>query len=365
MKKHLIAAAVAAAVAVPAAAQVTISGNIEAGYTSKDVRAVGSTTTNTKQSAITGGHFGTPNVMFSGTEDLGGGLKASFTLNREYNMTTGLDTTTGFNQAFIGLSGSFGTVQVGKLNHATRDAGGVYRFFGDIGRLAGSMNSGADQQNTIQYISPTISGFTVSVANSDIDETVASGATTNVAPASLTSYGVRGKIGEVNLSLGRETNKFVAASAGAGQAEWDLDTLAANIDLGAARVGVVVAKQDLSRVGGANGGKRDATGFHVAVPMGAVTLGGSFTNYEVSEAAGGAKPKAEITAIAARYNFSKRTALLASYQTVKNSGAADALGAATATDINGTVAGSSRGLGVVETTNKTASGMGLTVVHTF
>jgi len=365
MKKHLIAAAVAAAVAVPAAAQVTINGTIEVGYTSKDVRAVDSTTTNTKQSAITGGHFGTPAVVLSGTEDLGGGLKASFTLNREFNMTTGLDTNAGFNGAFIGLSGGFGTVQLGKLNHATRDAGGVYRFFGDIGRLAGSMNSPAEQTNSIQYISPAINGFTVSIANSDIDRTVAAGADTNTPPASLTSYGLRGSLGAVNLSLGRETSKF-AGAVGAGQAEFDLDTFGASVDLGVARVGLVVAKQDHALVGGANGGARDAVGVHVAVPMGgALTVGASFTNYEVSPAAGGAKPEADITTIAARYSLSKRTSLAASYQSVKNSGAADALAAAAAGGINAGAAGTSRGLGVVETTNRTASGMGLTVIHTF
>jgi predicted porin len=156
----------------------------------------------------------------------------------------------------------------------------------------------------------------------------------------------------------------VAARA-LGQAEFDLDTLAANIDLGAARVGLVVAKQDLALVGGANGGARDAVGVHVAVPLGAFTVGGSFTNYEVSPAAGGAKPEADVTTVAARYAFSKRTSIVGSYQTVKNSGAAGALAAAAATGINGGAAGSRRGLGVVETTGKTASGIGLTVVHTF
>jgi len=366
MKKHLIAAAVAAAVAVPAAAQVTISGNIEAGLTSKDVRALGSTTGTTRHTSIGAGHVGTPGVVISGSEDLGGGLKAGFTLNREYNMNTGLDSTTGFNSAFVTVSGGFGTLQLGKMNHATRDAGGVYRFMGDIGRLAASMNTGADQQNTVQYISPAMAGVTVSIASSDLSKTVTAGADTNVGPANLKSIGARGSIGGINFSVGRETTSFVAGSAGANQAEHDLDTIAANMNVGSAKLGLVHAKQDLETAAGANAGKRTATGVHGAMPFGAVTVGLSYTTYEVSEAAGGVKPKADITTIGAKYSMSKRTSLFASYQTLKNSGAANALAAATDSDINGsTTIGSTRGLGVVETTGTTASGFGITVVHTF
>jgi predicted porin len=99
--------------------------------------------------------------------------------------------------------------------------------------------------------------------------------------------------------------------------------------------------------------------------MGALTLGVSHSSYEVSLAAGGTKPEATITTLGARYALSKRTSLVGSYQQVKNSGAANALAPAAATGINAGTVGSSRGLGVVETTNQTASGMGLTVVHSF
>jgi predicted porin len=366
MKKHLIAAAVAAAVAVPAMAQnVTISGQIEAGYTSKDVLAIGSTTTNTTQSSIGSGHFGTNQVIFSGSEDLGGGLKAGFSLNREFNTGTGVDDIAGgFNVAMVSLSGGFGTVQMGKFAHSTRDAGGIYRFLGDVGRLATSYNSNDERNSSIEYRSPSINDFTFMVGRGTIGKTVTTNADTNVRPESITSFGARGKVGMLNLHISRETQEF-AGAVGAAQAEFDLDTLAAGVNLGPVMVGLVHVKQSLKLATGANGGDRTATGLHAAMPMGALTLGVSHSSYEVSLAAGGTKPEATITTLGARYALSKRTSLVGSYQQVKNSGAANALAPAAATGINAGTVGSSRGLGVVETTNQTASGMGLTVVHSF
>jgi len=372
MKKHLIAAAVAAAVVAPAAmAQtVTMTGALEAGYTSKDVRAFGSTTTNTKQSAITSGHVITPNITFSGTEDLGGGLKASFMMQEEYNIATGDEDVTNsvgsLSQALVSLSGGFGAISVGKMNHATRDLGGVYRFFGDIGRLAGAMNSVNNVNNTVQYVSPTFSGFRLSVAQGDVDKTVTSSVDTNVDPQSLRTFGISGNIDKLRLAISQEELKWVAASAGAAQAKTKLLSIGGSYDFGVARLGLVYADQDHTLASGANGGERKAMGIHAAAPVtGAITLGASFTNYEVTLAAGGAKPEADVLTLAAQYALSKRTSIYASYQSVKNSGAADALASVSAAGINSGAVGSSRGLGVVETTGTTADGFGLTLVHSF
>jgi len=370
MKKHLIAAAVAAAVAVPAAAQVTITGNLEAGYTSKDVRALGSTTSTTRQSAITAGHVGTPNFTFRGSEDLGGGLKASFFIQEELDTATGSTETTGsttsLSQTFVTLEGGFGAISVGRMNHATRDLGGVYRFFGDIGRLSGAMNSANNSTNTVQYVTPAIGGFKISAAASNVGKTVSSGATTGVNPQRQTSCGASGKVGALNLAIASEELTFGGASAAALQGKYELNSFGANTNIGSIRVGIVYADQESTTVAQANGGERNALGLHLAMAAGNnVTVGGSFTSYEVTPAAGGAKPKADVMTVAAKYDLSKRTAVFASYQQVKNSGAANALAAMSAAGINSGSAGSSRGLGVVETTNTTASGMGLTVVHSF
>jgi hypothetical protein len=67
MKKHIIAAAVAAAVAVPAMAQVTISGNIEAGRAS--IKAGTTTAASYTQAGVESQITGTPEVRFSGAKD--------------------------------------------------------------------------------------------------------------------------------------------------------------------------------------------------------------------------------------------------------------------------------------------------------
>ena len=58
MKKHLIAAAVAGALAVPAMAQVTIGGYIEAGYQNLTLDGDATTETNEEAKALTGSVFG-------------------------------------------------------------------------------------------------------------------------------------------------------------------------------------------------------------------------------------------------------------------------------------------------------------------
>ena len=378
MKKSLLALAAMGAFVGTAQAQssVTVSGLLEAGYTSKDVRALGSTTSNTKQSAITGGstnggHVVTPQITFSGTEDLGGGLSAGFFIQEEFDTATGSTETTNsatkLSQTFVTLgSKQFGSINVGNKNHATRDIGGVYRFMGDIGRLNANFNLTNNFMNTIEYVSPTVSGFSISAGHGSAGKSTASSADTNVTPASLTTFGIRGTVGKGTIAATHETNKTVAAAAGAAQPKLTQTTLAGNYDFGMAKVGLVYAGQDYKLATGADGGKRNAMGVHLAAPVTkAITLGASLTQYKVKPAGGGAEPKADVLTLAAQYAFSKRTSIYGSYQTLKNSGAANALAGLSATSINGGSASGTRGLGVVETTGQTASGMGLTIVHSF
>jgi predicted porin len=170
MKKHLIAAAVAAAVAAPAMAQVTVSGTLETGYVSfdRDDADDGRYT-----ASSLGAQQATSVLEFKGSEDLGGGLKASFTLGQEFAGADGISGGAWDNDgarlqtAKIDLDGSFGTISMGTFAHATRDAGGVYRFMGNIGRVAAEFNSGDTQRDSIQYVSPAFGGFKLSFGKGD------------------------------------------------------------------------------------------------------------------------------------------------------------------------------------------------------
>jgi len=119
MKKTLIAGATLAALAGFAQAQsVTIYGIVDAGveYQNKVAKLGGgdSSRTSVNNSGIAPSIWG-----FRGSEDLGGGLKAVFNLESDFNADTGSPRFGGAlmlfgRQANVGLSGDFGTVLLGR-----------------------------------------------------------------------------------------------------------------------------------------------------------------------------------------------------------------------------------------------------------
>jgi predicted porin len=264
------------------------------------------------------------------------------------------------------VSSSSGTVSAGTMYPATRDLGGVYRFMGDIGRIAGALNS-VVQPNSIQFVSIPVQGFSASATYASVGKTVSANVDTNTDPASQLAIGLRGTIGKGSIAAAVETLKYAAASAGADQATNTIISVGGNYDFGVAKLGAAYFDQKLALAGGSDGGKRVAYTVNLAAPVTKViTLGASYANYEVTPAtAGAAKPKAVIMTVGAQYAFSKRTSIYASYQQVANSGADNALSAVSATGVNAGAAGSSRGLGVVEINGGTGTGFGLTAVHTF
>jgi GBP family porin len=175
MKKHILAIAVASALPAIAVAQnVSISGAVDLGIQSYD------SGTDTYLKAFEHG-LTTSRLVFSGSEDLGGGLKASFTLDMRVNPTGGTqNTTAAFNRgAFVGLSGGFGTLQIGQndttINQdidAKVSQAANFGLSASIGYgLANAPDTqtvtngelGSDQANVIRYISPRINGVQVEI----------------------------------------------------------------------------------------------------------------------------------------------------------------------------------------------------------
>jgi predicted porin len=163
MKKHLIAAAVAAAVVAPAAMaqQVTIDGNMDLAFTSATKVDDAGTT-----SAVTAGTLYTSFLRLQGTEDLGGGLKASFVLATNIGAVTN-DGPTGNNFSFgdrgaeLTLSGGFGSIGIGKA--ATSDANAVDSGPTNLTNF-GTIKTNARPSNRVIYTTPSIQGFTANVA---------------------------------------------------------------------------------------------------------------------------------------------------------------------------------------------------------
>jgi predicted porin len=182
MQKKLIALAVAATAlaAGSAAAQtnVTIYGSVDVGFTHRGDNTgdhIGSK--NSIDSGISAGN----RLGFTGTEDLGNGLKALFTLEAGFQADDGNHTQNSRlfgRQAFLGLTGGFGTVIAGRLytphysflssiDPFKGGTVGQYRNVFAAGLQVPSEENLFDPtrvDNAVAYVSPSFSGFNVTAA---------------------------------------------------------------------------------------------------------------------------------------------------------------------------------------------------------
>ncbi|MDB5841159.1 MAG: porin [Herminiimonas sp.] len=173
MKKSLIALAVLGAVAGAASAQtnVTIYGVVDAGIGYRDNGNPAGKTLSQDSGVQSGSRLG-----FKGSEDLGGGLSAIFTLENGFNVDDGSLAQGGRlfgRQAWVGLNGGFGAVKLGRQTTALYNAllqvdpfqinlaGNAQRVFG-YGLYAADPLSRTD--NTISYSTPNVGGFSGSVS---------------------------------------------------------------------------------------------------------------------------------------------------------------------------------------------------------
>jgi predicted porin len=179
MKKRLVALAVLAAVSGAALAQssVTVYGILDLGYQWNEVPAEVGTTAAPRieqesYSAINGSHVYGNRWGLRGSEDLGGGWRAIFTLESGFNVDTGTAGQGGRlfgRQAFVGVDGGLGTLVAGRL--ATFSSGtGSFDMFSHVDPfvtgfgLAGLANTFISANalrvdNAIAYRSPKFAGF--------------------------------------------------------------------------------------------------------------------------------------------------------------------------------------------------------------
>ena len=156
-------------------AQVTIGGVVDQAYYSVDQKSR-SGLLSTKQTGIGEGSWAGSRIRFSGTEDLGGGMKANFHLEQGISVSDG----SGFNvrnggngpqllngtgqtaqnrQSWVGASGGFGEVRLGRVYAASYD---MYTNSGHInGEMTGTSQASFalfNRTKAINYISPTFAG---------------------------------------------------------------------------------------------------------------------------------------------------------------------------------------------------------------
>lgn len=152
MKKSLLAFAALATVTGAASAQssVTIYGVVDMGL---KVENAGSGT----YMGLDSGNQSGSRLGFKGTEDLGGGLRANFVLEAGFQADTGANASAGvlFNrQSYVGLSGGFGEIKLGRINTVVYSNASVFDPFGDTlaGDSARIFNYGGSRtDNTVNY----------------------------------------------------------------------------------------------------------------------------------------------------------------------------------------------------------------------
>ncbi len=163
MKKTLIALAVlATSGAAFAQSSVSIYGIADV-VLHKDKGASAALTSG----GVSGSRFG-----FKGSEDLGGGLKANFLLEQGFSLDSGLATAgQAFSrQSYVGLSGGFGEVKVGKIWTAYDDiSGAINPVFDSVlapTSVWASSAYAANPANGLYYSTPSFGGISGAVSTS-------------------------------------------------------------------------------------------------------------------------------------------------------------------------------------------------------
>jgi len=171
MKKTLLAAALIAGFAGVAQAQtpttnVTLYGLVDEAITYKSIDSY----TGHDSQSITGVDSGIQSGSrwgLKGSEDLGGGLKANFVLESGFNADTGSSAQGGLlfgRQSFVGLSGGFGEVRLGRQMVAGYELATLVDPFG-AGFSSAGMQSTFSSANALRvnnaavYRSPVVNGF--------------------------------------------------------------------------------------------------------------------------------------------------------------------------------------------------------------
>lgn len=378
MKKHMIAAAVSAAFAVPAAAQVTVSGTLDiSAYETFKVesgQAPGVAPNefklnSTRNDGATSGAMATSELKFDSKEDLGGGLSAFARFSQQLNVNGGGMTG---RDGYIGLSGAFGKVQLGRMNTAingaaswtgvatTNTLGSIDSVGSDF--IAGTMGVTPDDHTVagtneignvnsasagsyagrtagvIQYTTPSFSGLRATA------EMIAVGADNNG-----TGQAGKGKINQFGLVLDYKAGPFAAAlahgsretgaeqttlnsngiTAGAvsagSEASSSITWLGASYDFGAAKLFAFHGTREDDRAVTAavatTQDKVSVSSFGIQVPLGSVTLNASmFDGSNKQTVAADDDRDAKGMQLAARYALSKRTYLYAVYGSSDNKG---------------------------------------------
>lgn len=324
MKKNLIALAVLAASGVASAqSSVTLYGlaDVYVGSSRVKASAPGVASTSNRQTVVDSGGFNTSRFGLKGSEDLGGGLKANFVLEAGFDISTGAANNytnpyTGATsnaifgrQSWVGLSGGFGEVRLGKMwtPYDEVKGSGAAAFDANIFAPATGVWSSNNYQdrpgNSIYYATPNVSGFSAAALYS-----LGENKTAAVSAGKIASFNVQYAGGPFAAALAYQTEKENGLAA---TTTTKYTQLNGSYDLGAAKL--------LAAYGNVKDGGDRAREYQIGVdvPLGAITVSGGVARSKLTLGAGG-EVRSTGVGLAAKYDLSKRTFLYTGLQMAKN-----------------------------------------------
>jgi predicted porin len=335
MKKTQFALAALALVASTAAmAESTISGTIDAGVAS-------TTTVNNFTGVKTGTYFSGAggfvagnNLIFSGSEEIDGGVKATYTLGMGFDAADGTPGNGGgalgfTQQANVGLAGDFGSVKLGMqlspfiasmagtmlgnghffVNRLLSIGGGSNDFLINGGTAAATQSVGGFfVNNAISYTTPSIGGFSATALMTP--KSGSNGSIVALAPTASDQYSaftLNGSLGDVAVTAAyhKRENTFTGMGTGATYKMGPM-TLAGNymsVDYDAAASSMANTKVNSFGFG---------VGYDVSEK---INLALQYARNDLDAA------KQALTGVHAKYSLSKRTFTYASYTNGTNGAA--------------------------------------------
>jgi predicted porin len=333
MKKTLVALAVlAASGAAMAQSSVTLFGVVDAAY------AVGKGAASSKTQLRNSG-YNSSRLGFRGTEDLGGGMKASFWLEAGVNNDDGTGSaSSALNQAqtaanvgtqgltfnrrsTVSLEGGMGELRLGRDYTPHFWSETVYDPFGTNGvgtsitAFKGGL-TGVRASNSIGYLSPSMGGVKL-WAQTYMGEN----ASTAAKVGNGNSYRITFDQGAISLAYAGSST-----TTGAGTTN-KTSNIAGSYDLGVAKL---MAQSNTTEITGAKDIKGSVIGALVPMAGGTFRIASSQTDQ--------AGKKAKLMAVGFVNPLSKRTDLYATYARVANSGGSTTAlnGSATAANASST-----------------------------
>ena len=311
MKKSIVALAVLAASGASfAQSSVTLYGIADIWFGQTSSTGLPSQTV-LDSGGLSGSRWG-----LQGSEDLGGGLKANFLLEKGFTLDDGKETGSGFDrQAYVGFSGGFGEVKLGNVYTAYDDISASANAAFDsklapVTKVWLSTGYTSNPNNNIYYSfsAGAISGA-VSYALGENKTNAAStgGLVGDGSASAVTSLNVQYADGPIYAGLGYQTD----APQGGGNST-DYTRLNGTYDFGAAKLLVGWGKVAT----GANSTSEWELGADVPVSA-ALTLSGGFARSSDNAAKGDATRKGY--GFAAAYSLSKRTTAYAGFQSATTS----------------------------------------------